>query len=165
MFDSAVGVAFSGGVVGADWSRWLRVPEFCENSEYRNGLVTIMEGGAGFGFRGGHHDVVENLGDGVDRAVERGVHDRWIGRVNGLVSKELVATYAAVRSGFGKVGGVTVEVQDNVTGSVAYGGVGMGRRIIKDPNGCVTVFCVALDCWEAMSPMATSMVGLTSIDY
>ena len=69
-----------------------------------------MEGGADFGFSGGRHHVVENLEDGVDRAVERGVGDGWLGRVIGLVAKEIVATYAAASAGFIKVGGVTVEV-------------------------------------------------------
>ena len=137
LFYCAVGEAFGGGVVDADWSRWLRVLEFCEGSAYWHGLLTIMEGGANFGFIGGRHHVVKNLGDGVDRAVEKGVGDRWLGRVSGLVAKEVVATYAAASSGFRKVGGLTVEVQDHVTGAVADGGVGVGRRIIEEPNGGV----------------------------
>ena len=36
--DCAVGEAFCGRVVDADWSRWLRVPEFLEGSAYRHGL-------------------------------------------------------------------------------------------------------------------------------
>ena len=58
------------------------MPEFCEGSAYRIGLLTIMDGGTNFGFSGGRHHVVENIGDGVDRAVERGVGDRWLGRVS-----------------------------------------------------------------------------------
>ena len=54
---------------------------------------------------------MENFGVGVDRAVERGVGDWWIVRISGLVAKEVLATYAAASSGFGKVGCVTVEVQ------------------------------------------------------
>ena len=64
------------------------------------------------------------------RAVERGVGDKWLGRVSGLVAKEVVATYAAANAGFGKLGSVNVEVQDYVTGAVADGGVGVERRII-----------------------------------
>ena len=75
LFDCAVGKAFSGGVVDTDWSRWLRVPEFCEGSTDRHGLLTIMEGGANFGFSGRRHQHVDNLEDGEDRAVERGVGD------------------------------------------------------------------------------------------
>ena len=73
---------------------------------------------------------MENIGDGVDRAVERGVGDRWLGRASGLVAKEVMFTYAAASAGFGKVGGVTVEVQDHVTGSIADVRVGVGRSII-----------------------------------
>ena len=39
-------------------------------------------------------------------------------------------TYAAASAGFGKVGGVTVEVQDHGTGSIADVRVGVGRSII-----------------------------------
>ena len=49
-----------------------------------------------------------------------------------------MATEAAAGAGFGKVGGVTVEVQAHVTGAVSDGGVQVGRSIIEKPNGCVT---------------------------
>ena len=71
-----------------------------------------------------------------------GVRERWLGRVSGFVAKEIVTTDAAASTGFGKVGGVTVEVQDHVTGVISDGGVWVGRRIIEEPNGCVTgLFC------------------------
>ena len=120
------------------------MPKFCEGSAYQHGLLTIMEGGADFGFIGGRHHVMKNLGNGVDRAVERGVGDRWLGRVNGLVSQEVVANYAAASAGFGKIGGITVEVQDHVTGAVADSGVGVGHIIIEEPDGGVTGFFALL---------------------
>ena len=43
----------------------------------------------------GRHHIVEDLGDSMDRAVERGVRERWLGRVSGVVAKEIVATDAA----------------------------------------------------------------------
>ena len=66
----------------------------------------------------------------MDRAVKRGVRERWFGRVIGFFSKEIVATNAAVSVGFGKVGGVTVEVQDHVNVNISDGGVWVGRSII-----------------------------------
>ena len=48
-----------------------------------------------------------------------------------MVAKEVVATYADASAGFEKLGGVTVEVQDHVTGAVADGGVGVGHSIIE----------------------------------
>ena len=74
----------------------------------------------------------------MDRAVKRGVHERWCDRVSGFVAKEIVATNAAASARFRKVGDVTVEVQDHVTGVISDGGVWVGRRIIEKPNGCVT---------------------------
>ena len=49
------------------------MPKFCEVSAYWHGILTIMVGGTNFGFSGGHHYVVENIGDGVGRSAERGV--------------------------------------------------------------------------------------------
>ena len=51
-----------------------------------------------------------------------------------------MATDAAARAGFGKVVGVTVEVQDHVTGAVLDGGVRLGRSIIEEPKSWVTGF-------------------------
>ena len=116
----------------------MRVYEFLEGSAYRHGFLAILKGGTDFGFSGGHHYVVEDLGDGMGRAVEREVCERWLGRVSVLVAKEIVASDAAASAGFGKLGGVNVEVQDHVTGSISYDGVWVGRSIIEEPNGCVT---------------------------
>ena len=73
----------------------MRVSEFLEGSAYRHGLLAIVKGGTNFGFSGGCHHVMEDLGDGMDRAVERGVSERWLSRVIGLVTKKIVATDAA----------------------------------------------------------------------
>ena len=54
-----------------------------------------------------------------------------------MVANAIVATNAAASAGFGKVGGVTVEVQDHVTGNVSDGSVRVGHSIIEEPNGCV----------------------------
>ena len=37
-----------------------------------------------------------------------------------------------------------MEVKDHVTGAVLDGGVGVGRSIKQEPNGCVTVFLHSL---------------------
>ena len=113
------------------------MPEFLEGSAYRHGLLDIVKCGTDFGFSGGRHHVVEDLGDCMDKAVERVVSERWLVRVSGLVAKEILATNAAASAGFGKVGGVNLEVQDHVTGAVSDGGVRVGRSIIEDTNGCV----------------------------
>ena len=48
------------------------MPKLCEDSADWHGLLTIMESGANFGFSGRRHHVVENHGEGEDRALERG---------------------------------------------------------------------------------------------
>ena len=85
----------------------------------------------------GRHHVLEDLGDGMDRAVKGRVRDRWLVRVSGFVAKEIVATNAAASAKFGNVVGVTVEVQDHVTSAISDGGVWVGRSILQEPNGCI----------------------------
>ena len=75
-----------------------------------------------------------------------------------------MATDAAASARFRKVGGVTVEVQDHFTGAILDGAVWVGHRIIEGPNGCISIFFMLLNCWEAMAPMATSMVGLKAME-
>ena len=73
LFDCAVGKAFCGIVVGADWSRWMRVPEFMEGSAHWHGLLAIVKGGTDFGFSHVRHHVVKDILEGMDRVVKRGV--------------------------------------------------------------------------------------------
>ena len=47
--------------------------EFLEGSAYRHDLLAIEKSGTDFGLRDGRHHLVEDLGDGVDRAAKRGV--------------------------------------------------------------------------------------------
>ena len=92
LFYGAVCETFRGRVVIADWSWWLQVPEFLEGSAYRHGLLAVVKSGTDFSLSGGHHHVMKDLGDGMDRAIKRGVRERWIGRVGGVVTKKIVAT-------------------------------------------------------------------------
>ena len=114
------------------------MPKILEGSEYRHGLLAIVKSGTDFGFRCGRHHVVEDFGDGMYMSGKRGLCEKWLGRVSGFFAKGIVATDVAASAGFGKVGGVTVEVQDHVTGAISDGGVWLGRSIIEEPNGCVT---------------------------
>ena len=63
------------------------MPEFLEGSAYWHGLLDIVKSGTDFGFSGGLHHVVKDLRDGMDRAVKKGVRERWLGRVSGFVAK------------------------------------------------------------------------------
>ena len=62
---------------------------------YRHGLLAVVKSGTNFSLSGGRHHVVKDLGDGMYMAVKRGVRERWLGRVSGVVAKEIVATNAA----------------------------------------------------------------------
>ena len=75
------------------------MPEFLEGSAYWHGLLAVVKSGTYFSLSGGRHHVVKDLGDGMYRAVKTGVCERWIGRVSGVVAKEIVATDAAANAG------------------------------------------------------------------
>ena len=89
-----------GRVVDADWSCWLWVPKFLEGSAYWHGLLAVVKSGTDFSLSGGRHHVVKDIGDGMYRAIKRGVCERWLGRVSGVVAKKIVATNAAASAGF-----------------------------------------------------------------
>ena len=71
MLYGAVCETFHGRVVDADWSWWLKVPEFLEGSAYRHGLLAVVKSGTDFSLSGGRHHVVKDLGDCMYRAVKR----------------------------------------------------------------------------------------------
>ena len=62
------------------------MPEFLEGGAYRHGLLAVVKSGTNFSLSGGRHHVLKDLRDGMDRAVKRGVRERWIGRVGGVVA-------------------------------------------------------------------------------
>ena len=63
------------------------MPEFLEGSAYRHGLLAVVKSVTDFSLSGGRHHVVKDLGDIMDRAFKRGVRERWLGRVSGVVVK------------------------------------------------------------------------------
>ena len=73
--------------------------ELLEGSTYRNGLLAVVKSGTDFSLSGGRHHVVKDLGYGMYRAVKRGFRERWLGRVSGVVAKEIVATDASASAG------------------------------------------------------------------
>ena len=75
------------------------MPEFLEGSAYRHGLLAVVKIGTDFSPSGGRHHVVKDLGDGMYRAVKRGVCEIWLGRVSVVAAKKIVATNAAVSAG------------------------------------------------------------------
>ena len=95
----AICETFRSRVVDADWSWWLWVTELLEGSADRHGLLAVVKSGTDFSLSGGRHHVVKYLGDGMYRAVKRGVCERWLGRVSGVVAKKIVATNAAASAG------------------------------------------------------------------
>ena len=95
----AICETFRGIVVDADWSWRLWVPDFLEWSAYRHSLLAVVKSGTDSSLSGRRHHVAKNIGDGMYRAIKRGVCERWLGRVSGVVANKIVATNAAVSAG------------------------------------------------------------------
>ena len=70
-----------------------------EGSAYWHGLLAVVKSSTDFCLSSGRHHVVKDLGVGLDRAVKRGVRERWLGMVIGVVAKEILATDAAASAG------------------------------------------------------------------
>ena len=60
----------------------------------------------------------------MDGAVEAKTSGWWLRHVRAHVSQEIVSTRAAAGSRFGELGGVAVNVENNVTGGIPDRGVG-----------------------------------------
>ena len=54
----------------------------------------------------------------MDGTVETRTSGGWLGHVRANVTLEILSTSAAAGSRFGEVGGVTVNVEDHVTGGI-----------------------------------------------
>ena len=75
------------------------MPEFLEGSAYQHGLLDVVKSDTNLSLSGGRHHVIKDLGDGMDRAVKRGVRERCLSRVSRVVAKEILATDAAASAG------------------------------------------------------------------
>ena len=75
------------------------MPDLLEGSVYWHGLLAVVKSGTDFSLSGARHHVMKDLGDGMYRAVKRGVCERWIGGFSGVVDKKIVATNTAASAG------------------------------------------------------------------
>ena len=87
--------------------------------------------GSNFGFGSRTHHVGHDAGNGVDGTVETKTRGGWFGHVGANVTQKIVSTSAATGSRFGEVGGVTVNVEDHVTGGIPDRGVGVRGVVIE----------------------------------
>ena len=134
LFDSVVEDAFAGGVVSSNWSGWLFVAKFDEGLADGATCLGVVEAASDFGFGGTGHDISEDVNIGMNGSV-----DGWI---VGVVTEKVVAS--AARAGFGdaKVGGVSMQVVDHVTGVTANDCIGVCGCIVEQFDGSLgSGFC------------------------
>ena len=130
LLDCVVGEAFSCGVVHLHGCGRLGMIELGERDAKRDGLPAIDVGSSNFSLGGGADDNVEDFADGVNGTVQsRNISGGQVW-VDGCVAEKEMAAGATARAGLGKVRGVTVSVQDHVTGVVSNDGVGVGGHIV-----------------------------------
>ena len=97
------------------------------------GLLVVNVCGSNFGFGSQTHHVGHDAVNGVDEAVETRTNGGWLGHVGANVTQKIVSTSAAAESRFGEVGGVAVNVEDHVTGSIPDRGDRVRGGIIEQP--------------------------------
>jgi hypothetical protein len=84
-----------------DGGRWLRTAKFDEHVADGDNILCVDKKGANFGFSNGGHNILEDLADGVDGAVEAGLVVWCFCGIVGFIAEEKVATNAAGCFGFG----------------------------------------------------------------
>ena len=97
--------------------------------------MTIDVSGSNSGFGSQTHPVGHDAVNGVDGTIETRRSGGWFGHVKANFTQKIVSTRAAACLRFGEVGGVTVNVEDHVTGGITDCGVGVHGDIIKQPQG------------------------------
>ena len=89
--------------------------------------------GSNFGFGSQTHNVLHDAVNGVDGTVETRTSGGWLGHFRSNATQEVVSTSSAAGSRFVEVGGVAVNVEDHVTGSIPDGGTGVRGGVIEQP--------------------------------
>ena len=72
----------------------------------------------------------------MDWAIEFGLLERCLGWIGGVLAEEEVPSGLAAGFRDGKVGAITVNVEDHVAGVIADGGPGVCGCIIEELNNC-----------------------------
>ena len=110
LFDSVVGDACSGSVIGSDWSWWLGMTEFFKAGTNGASIFTIKKGSTEFGFSGAGDDLAHNVAKNVNGTIGTrawSVAGRFaVGEFSEV--EETGCTRAGL--GFGEVGSITVHV-------------------------------------------------------
>jgi hypothetical protein len=125
------------GVGGWGW------PNSFEGDADRDCFLGIDKHSGDFGFSSRGHDIAEDEAGAVNGSIAWRLLSWGALRVGGIAAEEEMATNAAGSFGGGKIGAISVDVQDHLTGRVSNHGVGIGGRIIEElddslggENGC-----------------------------
>ena len=92
----------------------------------------IVEEGTNFGFSGGGQYIFHKVALDVECAIDGGFRGSWVGGIVTVITKPEEATTVGTGFGFGAVGGITVDVEDHVAGSITDGSIGMSGSIVEE---------------------------------
>ena len=115
----------------------MGISELGKGGTNGDSLLAVEERDSNFALRGRKHKVACDLGDSMDGAVEGRIGVGSIGRVQGAVAQEVVTAGAALCLWLRKIRGVTVEMEDHVTGRIADGRVRMGDGVVEEPEDLI----------------------------
>ena len=134
LFDSVVEDASGDAVVSCDDSGRLGPTHLVESGPKGNGALGIEEGRASFSFGGRGEDVAHDASEHMEGTVERGAEAIELVR---MVAEEEETRGAGAGLGLGKVGSVSVVVEDHVTGEVLDDGIRMGGCVVEQVHDSV----------------------------
>jgi hypothetical protein len=121
LFDGVIGDAVGHNIVSLHGSHWLRIAHFSKGIADWACFLAVVEEGVYIGLGGRSEDIAHNIGDNVEHALEC-----WIGVLSRIGAYEKEATSAGSGVSLGHVGGITVIVENHVTGMVSDECIGMG---------------------------------------
>ena len=134
LFDGFIGKSDGSGVVRDDMGGWLWVPHFLERCSHGESVSHVEENGAKFCFRSGCKNHFHDGAIVFDGAIIWGQWISWgwysIG-VDRCGAKKEVAAESTASFRLGKVGCITVDVQNHIGFVESKGSIGMGVQKIE----------------------------------
>ena len=132
LFDSVVGDACSGSVVGSDWSWWLGMAEFFKAGANGASIFTIKKSGTEFGFSGAGDDLAHNVAKNVNGTIGTRAWSVAGRFAVGEFSEAEETGCARAGLGFGEAGRVAVDGKTHAAAAVSEDCIGMGGGAVKE---------------------------------
>ena len=113
--------------------------ELNESAAKRDGESCIEEEGGNFSFGSRCHDILDDIGDDCNGAVDE--------QTVGVTEEDEAASAAACFAGY-KVGSIAVSRYNDVTGSVHFAGIWVAGAVVEKVDDSLGGFLGAVGIWQ-----------------